>query len=76
MVNAVGSIIDRTGVAALGPQPIDRLVAAESRSEGGNTTLTAVITDARLDAVSLGQLGRQVHTSMARAIQRDCCTVG
>lgn len=33
-----------------------------------NTTLTLVATDARLDRASLTQLGRQVHSSMARAI--------
>jgi len=69
VVNAVGSIIGRDGTALLGPRPIERLVAAEGRAAGGNTTLTAVITDARLDSRSLAQLGRQVHTSMARAIQ-------
>jgi L-aminopeptidase/D-esterase-like protein len=33
-----------------------------------NTTLTVVITNQKLDGYSLKQLGRQVHTSMARAI--------
>ena len=70
VVNAVGSIIDRDGVARLGPSPVERLVAAEGRrAVGGNTTLTAVVTDARLDGRSLEQLARQVHTSMGRAIQ-------
>ena len=69
IVNAVGSIIGRDGTALLGPQPLERLVAAEGRAAGGNTTLTAVITDARVDARALGPLGRQVHTSMARAVQ-------
>ena len=69
VVNAVGSIIGRDGTARLGPDPIDRLIAAEGRASGGNTTLTAVVTDARLDATALGQLARQVHTSMGRAIQ-------
>ena len=69
VVNAIGSIIGRDGVARLGPDPTERLVAAEGRQAGGNTTLTAVITDAPLDGRSLGQLARQVHTSMARAIQ-------
>ncbi|MEN3274088.1 MAG: 6-aminohexanoate-oligomer endohydrolase [Actinomycetota bacterium] len=69
VVNAVGSIIGRDGRARLGPDPVDRLVAAEGRSSGSNTTLTAVVTDARLDATALGQLARQVHTSMGRAIQ-------
>lgn len=69
IVNAIGSIIGRDGAARLGPDPTERLVAAEGRHSGGNTTLTAVITDAPLDGRSLGQLARQVHTSMGRAIQ-------
>lgn len=69
VVNAVGSIIGRDGAARLGPDPTARLVAAEGRQRGGNTTLTAVITDAPLDGRSLTQLARQVHSSMARAIQ-------
>lgn len=36
---------------------------------GGNTTLTLVVTNRRLDSRSLRQLGRQVHSSMARGIQ-------
>ena len=51
------------------PQHTERLIASEGRASGGNTTLTAVITDAPLDGRSLGQLARQVHTSMGRAIQ-------
>lgn len=35
----------------------------------GNTTLTLVVTDQRLEPYSLQQLARQVHPSMARAIQ-------
>jgi L-aminopeptidase/D-esterase-like protein len=69
VVNAIGSIIGRDGKACLGPEPSERLVAAEGRAAGGNTTLTAVVTDARLDNRALHQLARQVHTSMARAIQ-------
>jgi 6-aminohexanoate-oligomer endohydrolase len=69
IVNAIGSIMGRDGVARLGPDPTERLIAAEGRPSGGNTTLTAVITDAPLDGRSLGQLARQVHTSMGRAIQ-------
>ena len=69
VVNAVGSIIGRDGRARLGPDPTERLVAAEAQASGGNTTLTAVITDAPLNAHALGQLARQVHTSMGRAIQ-------
>jgi 6-aminohexanoate-oligomer endohydrolase len=35
----------------------------------GNTTLTVVVTNQTLDARLLRTLGRQVHASMARAIQ-------
>lgn len=75
-VNAVGSIVDREGQVVLGPDPLARLEQAERRTReadaaapGGNTTLTAVVTDAPLDANALAQMGRQVHSSMARAIQ-------
>jgi L-aminopeptidase/D-esterase-like protein len=34
-----------------------------------NTTLTVVVTNARLDVIALSQLGRHFHGSMARAIQ-------
>ena len=35
----------------------------------GNTTLTVVVTNQKLGDWELSQLSRQVHTSMARAIQ-------
>ena len=35
----------------------------------GNTTLTVVVTDRKLEPRLLRTLGRQVHASMARAIQ-------
>lgn len=35
----------------------------------GNTTLTLVVTNQKLTTDGLTQLGRQVHSSMARAIQ-------
>jgi L-aminopeptidase/D-esterase-like protein len=40
---------------------------AEPRAR--NTTLTCVATDVRLDALQLRSIARQVHASMARAIQ-------
>jgi L-aminopeptidase/D-esterase-like protein len=55
------------GAAAAGPAPPDGTAAASTPA--GNTTLTVVATDVRLDHRSLTQLGRQVHASMARAIQ-------
>ncbi|NJM76873.1 MAG: hypothetical protein HC852_15160 [Acaryochloridaceae cyanobacterium RU_4_10] len=35
----------------------------------GTTTLTVVVTNRKFDSHALQQFGRQVHTSMARAIQ-------
>ncbi|HZH27396.1 MAG TPA: P1 family peptidase [Azospirillaceae bacterium] len=35
----------------------------------GNTTLTAVVTSKRMSSYALNQMARQVHASMARAIQ-------
>ncbi len=82
MVNAVGAIIGRDGTVLAGnlnPATGERrravdLLAPEIqtvRSANGpteNTTLTAVITDAKLTPQQLAQFGRQVHSSMARAI--------
>jgi 6-aminohexanoate-oligomer endohydrolase len=82
VVNAVGAIVDRNGEVvrghldratglrgALVPGVEDRLAAGVPlRQLPGNTTLTVVVTNQRLDRRSLRQLGRQVHASMARAI--------
>ena len=40
-----------------------------SEAPPGNTTLTVVVTNVKLDSRLLRTLGRQVHASMARAIQ-------
>lgn len=83
VVNAVGAIVDREGGVVRGNRDpesgerLDYLTALERRLAGGeaprplpgNTTLTVVVTNQRLDARELRQLGRMVHTSMARAIQ-------
>jgi L-aminopeptidase/D-esterase-like protein len=83
VVNAVGAIVDREGNVvrghydrqsglrrALVPGVEERLAAGEPvRPPPGNTTLTIVVTNLRLDARQLRTLGRQVHASMARAIQ-------
>jgi L-aminopeptidase/D-esterase-like protein len=42
---------------------------ASGASTPGNTTLTLVVTNQQLDSWSLTPLARQVHASMARAIQ-------
>lgn len=80
VVNAVGAIVDRSGRVVRGyldpttgergalPDLLERRLA-DGPPPPGNTTLTVVATDLRLGARELRQLGRQVHTSMARAIQ-------
>jgi L-aminopeptidase/D-esterase-like protein len=49
---------------------VERALAEGSapRPTPGNTTLTLVVTNEKLDQRSLRQLGRQVHASLARAI--------
>jgi 6-aminohexanoate-oligomer endohydrolase len=73
VVNAVGAVVDRDGNVVRGhlaPTGARRKLVEgiESRVTGGNTTLTVVATNQKLDRWLLRQLGRQVHTSMARAI--------
>lgn len=74
VVNAVGAVVDRDGNVVRGhfdrPTGARRALAEgiEARVTGGNTTLTVVATNQKLDRWLLRQLGRQVHTSMARAI--------
>jgi L-aminopeptidase/D-esterase-like protein len=82
IVNAVGAIVDREGAVVRGhldratgqrsrlvPGVEERLAAGVPlRQLPGNTTLTLVITNQRLDRRALRQLARQVHASMARAI--------
>jgi L-aminopeptidase/D-esterase-like protein len=83
VVNAIGAIVDRDGNVvrghydsdtglrrALVPTVEERLAAGRPvRPPPGNTTLTVVVTDLALDPRQLRTLGRQVHASMARAIQ-------
>jgi 6-aminohexanoate-oligomer endohydrolase len=78
VVNAVGAIVDRDGNVVRGhldSQTGGRARLVEGLEERlpstapGNTTLTVVVTNQRLDRRELRQLGIQVHTSMARAIQ-------
>ena len=83
VVNAIGAIVDREGTVVVGhyeresglrrelvPGVEERLASGlPVRPPPGNTTLTVVATNLRLDARQLRTLGRQVHASMARAIQ-------
>ena len=83
VVNSLGAIIDRQGRVVRGH--LDRATGERrhyaeelarlrhARGGGavpvGNTTLTVVITNQRLERRPLTQLARQVHSAMARAIQ-------
>jgi 6-aminohexanoate-oligomer endohydrolase len=83
VVNALGAIHDRDGQVVRGNRhpttgertpmniELERQLAAKDTGEPtrGNTTLTVVVTNHKLGTHWLTQLGRQVHTSMARAIQ-------
>lgn len=82
VVNALGGILDRDGrvvrgnldrVTGIRRQPLTDLQELLDRhsptaSPEGNTTLTVLVTNQKLDRRSLQQLGRQVHSSMTRAI--------
>jgi L-aminopeptidase/D-esterase-like protein len=83
VVNAVGAIVDREGTVVRGHVDavtgvrralvagVEERLAAElpTHPPPGNTTLTVLVTNQKLDARLLRTLGRQVHASMARAIQ-------
>jgi len=83
VVNALGVIVDRAGNIVRGlvnPRTGERerydaelerrlLATAGAAARPGNTTLTLVVTNQRLTTRDLTQVGRQVHASMARAIQ-------
>jgi L-aminopeptidase/D-esterase-like protein len=81
VLNAVGAIFDRDGEVVLGhvnpdtgeregfPDDLERRVQAAEQAAGRNTTLTVVVTNQTVRGHDLAQLGRQVHSSMARAIQ-------
>ena len=83
VVNSLGALCDRTGRVVRGHLDRDtgrhyhlveelarlRDTGGVARPAGGNTTLTVVVTNQRLEYRQLRQLARQVHSSMARAIQ-------
>jgi len=83
VVNSVGCLVDREGRAVRGHVDPDtgerRRVGEVYRMGGGvgeprgdpppgNTTLSVVVTNQPMDLRGLRQLARQVHSSMARAI--------
>ena len=84
VLNAIGTVFDRDGRPVRGHvdpvsgerttymEDIERRVEAAAQIqdlEPGNTTITVVVTDQTVRGHELIQLGRQVHSSMARAIQ-------
>jgi L-aminopeptidase/D-esterase-like protein len=81
VVNAIGAIVDRDGRVVRGHlnrttgqrehsiQALDALPLQAMETPSGNTTLTVVVTNVRLGSRVLRQLAKQVHASMARAIQ-------
>jgi L-aminopeptidase/D-esterase-like protein len=84
VVNAMGVIVDRDGDIVRGnldPATGRRRHPAEDYAEliaattpdlaptGGNTTLTAVVTNVRMTDTELAQFATQVHSSMHRAVQ-------
>ncbi|HSK15747.1 MAG TPA: P1 family peptidase [Gaiellaceae bacterium] len=84
VVNAFGAIVDRDGTVVRGhldtegvgrlplvPEIERRIAAGETPGYRApeSTTLTLVVTNQRLERRPLRQLGRQVHASLARAIQ-------
>jgi L-aminopeptidase/D-esterase-like protein len=81
-VNAIGCIVNRAGQVVRGH--LDRTTGTRSllheqvehmalESEQGrptrNTTLTLVVTNQKISGSEQTQLGRQVHASLARALQ-------
>jgi L-aminopeptidase/D-esterase-like protein len=71
-----GAIVDRKGQVVRGhldPRTGQRAHITDlpllKQPPKGNTCLTAVVTNQKLDAASLRQLARQVHSSMSRAIE-------
>ncbi|SHM25446.1 P1 family peptidase [Cryptosporangium aurantiacum] len=83
IVNAVGVVVDRDGSIVRGNWdrasgerrlPVvdyERALAAGRMPAipSGNTTITAVVTNVRLNDIELNQFAKQVHSSMHRAIQ-------
>lgn len=78
VVNACGAICNRSGSIVRGNLDLGsgkRLHLEEAISkktspiEEGNTTLTVLVTNQKLNPFGLRQLGKQVHSSMARAVQ-------
>ncbi|TMC46934.1 MAG: 6-aminohexanoate hydrolase [Chloroflexi bacterium] len=66
VVNAYGCLVDRSGKIVRG-RPAPPVQGRTPRA--GNTTLSLVVTNQKLDRLQLQSVGRQVHASMGRGIQ-------
>ena len=83
VLNAMGAVYDRRGQVVRGNlnpetgkrvsvwEELDRMAYLNpgTGTQAGNTTLTVLVTNQLVQGHELTQLGRQVHSSMARAIQ-------
>jgi 6-aminohexanoate-oligomer endohydrolase len=79
VVNSFGAIVDRRGQVVRGfldrktgrrqSVPDLRQESKAASQEKGNTTLTVLVTNQKLNPDDLRQIARGVHASMARAIQ-------
>lgn len=83
VVNALGTVVDRQGkIVRCGrdeedcdaardvwPDAIRHFVPANTPGTTSNTTITLVLTNERMPILELDRLAKQVHNSMARAIQ-------
>jgi L-aminopeptidase/D-esterase-like protein len=78
VVNALGDIVDRAGQVRTRDRrhPLEKLeerldqgIDPPAADMGKHTTLTILVTNQKLTSRELDQIGRQVHASMARAIQ-------
>jgi L-aminopeptidase/D-esterase-like protein len=76
VLNAVGVVVDRAGTIVRGNHhagsrrhPHLDYADGAAAAVHGNTTLSVLVTNARLTDRELRQLGRQVHSSMHRGIQ-------
>lgn len=84
VLNAVGAVVNRDGQVVRGhlnPETGERIsfmkaieqqieeAEANLQPPSGNTTLTVVVTNQSTNRFSIDQIARQVHSSMARAIQ-------
>lgn len=81
IVNSIGVIVDRDGTVLRGNigqddtrrhpfiDSVEFLSGDTVGMRGGNTTVSAIVTNVRLSDLQLKQFARQVHASMHRAIQ-------